>query len=79
MKLDFVLAEIFGLFGLFSLIFYGVYRGYNEYSLEQNIRKDLGLPYDKNTNLVRYYWNIITKFLYKWFPCFFKNNERYLQ
>lgn len=50
------MAEFFGFLALFSLLFFVVYRGYNEYSLEQNIRKDLGLSYDKNTNIFRYYW-----------------------
>lgn len=76
-KLDFVLAEIFGFLGLFSLLFFGVYRGYNEYSLEQNIRKDLGLPYDKKTNIFRYYWYNLRKLGYRWFSFCLKETEGY--
>lgn len=65
-KIDIILAEIFGLFGLLSF-FFCIYRGYNEYSFEQIIRKDLGLPYDKKRNLLKSYKFYIRKYLYQWF------------
>ena len=57
-KFDAMLAIIFGLVGLFSMVIFCVYKGYNKWSYDQWKLKQLNKSH-KSINLFRYYLSCI--------------------
>lgn len=60
--------------GLLSAIFFGLYAGYNGWSMEQHIRKSLSLEYTE-PNLCAYYRHVVMVIGNKFCGCWCKKNK----
>lgn len=73
-KVDEMLGEIFGMMGLLSAVFFGLYSGFNGWALEQSVRRSFGLPFAKPT-LTNYYRHVLRRMTYKLCGCCCQKNE----